>query len=55
MANLGLVLLCFGFVCLVLAAIPLGAPFWQRLVAAGLAFWIASEIFGGAARAFGWH
>jgi hypothetical protein len=55
MANLGLVLLAFAFVCFFMAAIPLGSPMWNRLVAAGLAFWVAAELFGGAARALGWH
>ena len=39
---LGLVLLVFAFVCFVLAAIGVGAKY--NLVAAGLAFWVASLI-----------
>jgi hypothetical protein len=55
MANLGLVLLVFAFVCFVLASIPLAQAHWSRLVSAGLAFWVAAEIFGGATRLFGGH
>jgi hypothetical protein len=55
MNNLGLVLEVFAFVCFVLACVPLGSPHWNRLVAAGLAFWVAAEIFGGASRLFGIH
>jgi hypothetical protein len=50
MANVGLVLEVFAFVCFVLASIPLGTPHWNRLISAGLAFWVAAEIFGGAIR-----
>jgi hypothetical protein len=50
MANVGLVLEVFAFVCFVLAAVPIGSPHWNRLVGAGLAFWVAAEIFGGAVR-----
>lgn len=39
-----LVLLAFAFVCFCLAAY-LTAPKENKLVAAGLAFWIASQIF----------
>jgi hypothetical protein len=53
MANIGLVFLVFAFVCFVLAAFNVAAR-WN-LIAAGLAFWVGAEIFGGAARAFGWH
>jgi hypothetical protein len=51
MQNLGLVLQVFAFVCFVLAFTPLGVPRWNQLVAAGLAFWVAAEIFGGALHA----
>lgn len=37
-----LVLLIFAFVCFVLSAAPPAAPHWNRLVSAGLAFWVAS-------------
>lgn len=47
MQNLGLVLLAFSFVCFVLAGVPLGSAHWNRLIAWGLAFLIASELFGG--------
>jgi hypothetical protein len=49
MANLGLVLLVFGFVCACLASRGLGAPNWQ-LGWLALAFLIASMIFGGVQR-----
>lgn len=43
MQNLDLILLVFAFVCFVLAA--LWAPPKGNLVAAGLAFWVASVLF----------
>ena len=49
---LNLILLVFAFVCFVLAATPLGAPRNPQLIAAGLAFWSASEIFGHGAAVF---
>ena len=49
MPNLGLVLLVFSFVCFVIACFPAASPVWNRLIAAGLAFLIAAEIFGGLA------
>lgn len=48
MGNLGLVLLVFAFVIFVLAAFNVSAR-WN-LIAAGLAFWVAAEIFGGLAK-----
>lgn len=51
MKNLGLVLLCFSFVCFFiswfLAEAP--SPWWRKLISAGLACLIAAEIFGGLA------
>jgi Na+-translocating ferredoxin:NAD+ oxidoreductase RnfD subunit len=47
--NLGLVLLVFAFVCFVIACFNAAAPFWNKLVAAGLAFLVAAELFGGLA------
>ncbi len=47
MPNLGLVLLVFSFVCFVIACFPSMSGNWNRLVAAGLAFLVAAEIFGG--------
>ncbi len=47
MANLGLVLLVFSFVCFVIACFAVAAPYWNKLIAAGLAFLIAAELFGG--------
>lgn len=56
MANLGIVLLVFAFVCAVLAAVwqPQPAPRWH-LGWAAIAFWLAAEIFGGIARVIGIH
>ena len=56
MANLGLVLLVFAFVCAVLASVwsPQPTPRWH-LGWAAVAFWIAAEIFGGVGRLFGTH
>lgn len=47
--SLGLVLLVFSFVCFVCACFAAFAPHWNKLVAAGLAFLVAAEIFGGLA------
>lgn len=47
MQNLGLVLLVFAFVMFFLAALNIGAPHWNRLIAAGLACLVAAELFGG--------
>jgi hypothetical protein len=57
MQNLGLVLLVFAFVCAVLAAFDWPATASRRvhLGWAAIAFWLAAEIFGGVARAFGAH
>ena len=54
MQNLGLVLLCFAFVCACLAARGIGAPVWS-LGWLAIAFWLAAEIFAGAGRTFGIH
>jgi hypothetical protein len=45
--NLKFVLLVFSFVLFVLAALPYppAAPWWNRLVAAGLACWVATLVF----------
>ena len=47
MASLHLVLLVFAFVLFVLAALPYppAEPYWHRLVAAGLACWVAVLLF----------
>ena len=42
MASLRLVFLVFGFVCFVLSAFGVPAPPRFNLLAAGLAFWIAT-------------
>jgi len=47
MTTLQLVLLVFAFVCFVLSATPPGNTYWNRLVGAGLAFWVAVQLFGG--------
>lgn len=48
--NLNLILLVFAFVLFVLAALPLGGAYWNRLVAAGLACWVGAALFGGLIR-----
>lgn len=50
MQNLGLVLLVFSFVCFVLACWMTPPPHYPRLIAAGLAFLVAAELFGGLAK-----
>ena len=50
MDKLNLILLCFGFVCFALCAFNVPAK-WN-LIAAGLAFWILTEILGGAVHVF---
>ena len=45
-ANLRLILLIFAFVCFVLSTFPATQPYWNRLAGAGLAFWVASVLFG---------
>ncbi len=54
MANLGIVLLVFAFV---LALIAAGGESWRgwNLGWLAVAFWIASELFGGITRAMGYH
>lgn len=47
MNNWHIVLLVFAFVCFVLAAFPFATPVWNRLIAAGLAFMVAAQLFGG--------
>lgn len=49
---LDLILLVFAFVCFVLGAFPLTAPYNPRLIAAGLAFFVASFIFTNGTRIF---
>lgn len=55
MQNLGLVLLVFSFVCFVIACWQAGAPNWNKLIAAGLAFLVGAEIFGGLAALHYFH
>jgi hypothetical protein len=45
--SINFVLLVFAFVFFVIAALPYQptSPYWNRLVAAGLAFWVGSLIF----------
>lgn len=53
MDKLTLILAIFSFVCFALCAIPNPPlPFWNRLLAAGLAFFVAIFIFGTGARLF---
>jgi hypothetical protein len=44
---LTLILLCFGFVCFVLAACNVPTPPRLNLIALGLAFWILTVILAG--------
>lgn len=48
MANLKLMLLVAAFILFVLSAVPYppSNPYWNRLVGAGLACWVASILFG---------
>jgi hypothetical protein len=56
MANLGLVLLVFAFVCAFLAMIGVSQPHPRlHLGWAAIMFWIAATIFGGVGRLFGTH
>jgi uncharacterized membrane protein required for colicin V production len=50
---LDLILLVFAFVCFVLAAWQGSAPYHPRLIAAGLAFFVASFIFHTGVSVFG--
>lgn len=52
MANLGLVLLVFSFVCGFIACWPAAGPYWNRLIAASLTFFVAAELFGGISRIY---
>jgi hypothetical protein len=52
MDKLGLVLLVFAFVCFCLAAWQAAAPHWNKLVAAGLAFFAAALVFGNVTTVF---
>lgn len=47
MQNLGLILLVFAFVCFFIACFNAAAPHWNKLMAAGLTFVVAAELFGG--------
>jgi len=52
MQNLGLVLLVFAFVCFTIASFQAAQPWWNKLIAAGLAFLTAASLFGGAEKLF---
>jgi hypothetical protein len=52
---LPLILKVFAFVCFFLATLPIAAPQQPRLVAAGLAFWVGSELFTGGSILFNSH
>lgn len=43
---MNLILLVFSFVCFVIAVFNFGAPHWNKLLAAGLAFYVAAQLFG---------
>jgi hypothetical protein len=49
MANLGLVLLVFAFVCACIA-VRMGSVGAWNMLALAVAFWIAAELFGGIVR-----
>jgi hypothetical protein len=53
MQNITLVLLVFAFCLFCLASVPISAPWHPRLIAAGLAFFTASFLFGEGIRIFG--
>jgi hypothetical protein len=53
MDKLQLVLFVFAFVCFCLSAWNVTTPNHPRLIAAGLAFFAAAFIFGGAIKVFG--
>lgn len=46
MAPIPLVLAVFAFVLFVVATWPSASPHWNRLVSAGLAFWVFVQILG---------
>jgi hypothetical protein len=48
------ILLVFAFVLFILAALGVPLPPRFNLIAAGLAFWVASVLFGGYTHT-GWH
>ncbi len=52
---IGTILLVFAFVLFTLAALPLGSPYWNRLIAAGLACWVLSVLLGGFGAHLGIH
>ena len=54
MANLGLILLVFAFVCMCIATRYWTVGVWN-MAAVGLAFWIAAELFGGIGHVLGAH
>jgi hypothetical protein len=53
MDKIQLVLFIFAFVCFCIAAWQAGQPYYNKLIAAGLAFFVAAFIFGGAIKLFG--
>jgi hypothetical protein len=46
MAPIPMILAVFAFVLFVVATFPVAAPYWNRLVSAGLAFWVAIQVLG---------
>jgi hypothetical protein len=53
MDKLQLVLFVFAFVCFCLSCWQAAQPHWNKLIGAGLAFFTAAFIFGGAMKVFG--
>lgn len=49
---MSLILLVFAFVCFVISCFSAAAPYWNRLISAGLAFLVAAQLFGGALALF---
>jgi len=46
MAPIPLLLMCFAFVCFILAALPAGEPRRAQLLPLGLAFWSLVVVLG---------
>jgi len=46
MAPIPMILAVFAFVFFVVSALPIAAPYWNRLVSAGLAAWVLIQVLG---------
>jgi len=44
---INILLLMFAFVLFVIATFSLASPYWNRLISAGLACWVAAQLFVG--------